>query len=123
MAWGLWALFVLVITVLVARAAPAADGHAQLRRGNAELLGPSGPLRPERSWLPAPAAVAILYTPFARAPVPWGDVAWRWLNLGLFAGAIFRLARLARDSREPSAFLLLTLLSIPPRSAAGAMAR
>jgi alpha-1,2-mannosyltransferase len=113
MAWGLWALFVLVITGLVAR-------QPQRRRvtpnyvvgtrncsARLDLYGPSA-----HGFL-YPPQFAILYTPFARAPVPRGDVAWRWLNLGLFAGAIFRLARLARDSREPSAFLLLTALSIP----------
>jgi len=113
LAWGLWALFVLVITVLVARQplrrTVTPNYVVGTRNWSARLdlydRGAYGFLYPPQ--------FAILYTPFARAPVPWGDVAWRWLNLGLFSCAIFRLARLARDSPEPSAFLLLTLLSIP----------
>lgn len=113
LAWGLWALFVVVITVLVVlqpqRRTVTPNYVVGTRNwwARLDLYGPSA-----HGFL-YPPQFAILYTPFARAPAPWGDVAWRWLNLGLFAWALVRLARLAGAAPERSAFPLLTLLSIP----------
>lgn len=58
-----------------------------------------------------PPHFAILYTPFARAPAPLGDVLWRWLNLALFVSGLLRVARVVGAGTQ--AFGLISLLSIP----------
>jgi alpha-1,2-mannosyltransferase len=60
-----------------------------------------------------PPQFAILFTPFAAAPSPWGDILWRWVNLGLFLSALDRLARLAGGEGRPPLGALITVLSIP----------
>ena len=58
-----------------------------------------------------PPQFAILYTPFAKAPAPLGDLLWRWLNLALFVGGLMRVARVIGVTTQ--AFGLISLLSIP----------
>jgi hypothetical protein len=60
-----------------------------------------------------PPQFAILFTPFAKAPSPLGDVLWRWVNLGLFLSALVRLAHLSRGEGRPPLLALIVVLSIP----------
>lgn len=60
-----------------------------------------------------PPQFAILFTPFAAAPSPLGDVLWRWVNLGLFISGLARLARLPGGEGRPPLLALITVLSIP----------
>ena len=114
-AWGLWILLLIVVTVLVA-----------LQPGRRSVTPTY--VQAVRFWWAGwniydssvygflyPPQFAVLYTPFAKAPVPLGDVLWRWLNLGLFVSGLARLARTAPHpvGREAGRFALLTLLAFP----------
>jgi len=54
----------------------------------------------------------ILYTPFTWPPKRLGEVLWRLISLGLYASAIWRLAKLAGQRGGSELFPLVTLLSV-----------
>ncbi len=113
LACGLMALLVVVVTLLVA-----------LQPGRRSVT-PTYHLASQDWWAARelyhggiwgylyPPQFAILFTPFAAAPSPVGDVLWRWVNLGLFLSALVRLARLPGGEGRPPLFALVTVLSIP----------
>lgn len=115
LAWGLWILLVVVVSVLV------------VMQPGRRTVTPTY-VQAVRSWwvdrniydtsvygFLYPPQFAILYTPFAQAPVPFGDVLWRWLNIGLFVSGLARLARTAPYplGGEKGRFVMLTLLALP----------
>lgn len=56
---------------------------------------------------------AILFTPFARLPIPAGDLLWRLVTAALLAGGLWRLARQLFEEQAPQAFLWASLLAMP----------
>lgn len=57
---------------------------------------------------------AILYSPFALAPVPLGDVIWRCVCLAVLAFAVYRLSQLLSGIlQRPDTFFWLTLITLP----------
>ena len=60
---------------------------------------------------------AIINFPITKLPYNLGEMLWRLLCIGSFSYGVWRLACLARRKSDPSLFLLITLLSIPPAMA------
>jgi len=56
---------------------------------------------------------AILFIPFAVIPKIAGEVLWRLVSIGVFAGGLFRFAGLARGRSERELFPLMTLVTLP----------
>ena len=56
---------------------------------------------------------AILFIPFALIPKVAGEVLWRLVNIGVFAGGLFQFAGLARERSGNPLFPLMTLVTLP----------
>ncbi len=115
LAWALWILLLVVVSVLVV-----------LQPGRRSVTPTY--VQAVRFWWAGwslydssvygflyPPQFAVLYTPFARAPSPVGDLLWRWVNLGLFVSGLVRLARSAPFAAggQRGRFVVLTLLALP----------
>lgn len=55
----------------------------------------------------------VLYWPFASAPMPWGEIAWRWVGAGLLALALWRLLGVQERARSWRGMLLLSVALLP----------
>ena len=116
LAWSLWGLLFLTVSILVWM---RPDEHtvtksyrhaAEQWRAGKNLYR----LSDAHGFQYFPQA-AILYIPFTLPPKAVGEVLWRWVSIGLFVSALWRLARAAAEGNESdsAAFLLVTLLVLP----------
>ena len=56
---------------------------------------------------------AVLFIPISLLSVAAGEVLWRFINIGVFAFGIFRIAGLVRGRSATELFPLMTLVTIP----------
>jgi alpha-1,2-mannosyltransferase len=110
--WGLWALYALILSVVVAatphrHTVEAYRDAAEAWSAKADLYE----LRTIHGFLYLPQAAAA-FVPVTWFPYSVGQVLWRLAGLGLLAGAAWALAR-ALDRRGAPWFLIFTLLLLP----------
>lgn len=56
---------------------------------------------------------ALLFSPIHALPLPWGEVAWRWISGGAIAWGLARWRRVWPEALPGAVFLLLTALALP----------
>ena len=114
-AWGLWGFAIFVVAILVF-----------IHPFNTNLCSTFSPS--SRNWwagrnLYFPASIdgflyfpqfAIIFSPFAFAGNPAGDVAWRAAGLALYCIGLWRLARLLSPQNAPLVFALGTFAVVAP---------
>lgn len=112
-AWAVWGVFMTIICVIVALA-PERRSVTGIYRNAAENFRAGddlyGPGVHDFIYLPPGA---VLYVPFTLPPLPVGEVLYRLVIAGLYATAIWRLARHLGGDRVGSYFLGMTLLVLP----------
>jgi hypothetical protein len=121
-AWLTWVIVWGVVSLLVGlhhdarneSIVYAASAQDWLGRRNlyAQNIGFNGQMGTE-GFLYLPQS-AILYTPFAVAGHPAGDIAWRAIGLALYATGIWRMARNFSTERALIVFTAATALAMPP---------
>lgn len=99
-AWVIWLAVLVGVSIAVARA-PRDRTVTPNYRIAAERWVASAPLydKGQHGYLYPPQS-ALWYVPLVKLPEPVGEVAWRVLCLGLYAGGLWRLARLAGGRSE-----------------------
>lgn len=113
-AWIIWALFLLIICIIVAL--PNNKRTVTLNYRNASiqwLAGMAIYTEGIHGFLYLPSA-AVLYLPFAWLPFNVSEVLWRIVTIGSLASGVWRLSRLVGREGGVELFSLMTLLSIPP---------
>jgi alpha-1,2-mannosyltransferase len=118
LAWALWGTTMLVISVLV-----------YIHPFNTNLCTTYAPSsfkwwdHRDLYYAPGPYAIdgflyfpqfAILYTPFAVAGNPVGDIAWRLLGAALYCGGLWRLSKLLSPQRALLIFAFGTFAAVAP---------
>jgi len=114
-AWIIWGLFFVIISLVVVFL-PLQNPRTVTpvyRSASLDWLAGKPIYEPGiGGYLYLPQA-CILFVPFAKLPFSAAEVLWRALCIGMLAGAVWRLARLASMEGCPNLFPLLTLLVIP----------
>jgi alpha-1,2-mannosyltransferase len=112
--WGLWAAFLLVLTITVAIDPIGRMGVTLTYRGATSRWWAQQDLYSPGihgfQYLPQSA---ILFTPVTWLPFLVGEEVWRWLGVLLLAWGVWRLCRFAGLTGSVSMFLLVTALTIP----------
>jgi hypothetical protein len=108
-----WALYMLIIVVVVAARPDKRTVTPEYREAAVEWWSgqPIYEVR-EGGFLYLPQA-AILYTPYALLPKRVGEPLWRLTGLGLFAWSIWRLCSVFGGDRRRWWFLLATVAALP----------
>jgi hypothetical protein len=112
MAWVVWALFAAVASALVLWPGlhPRSVTHTYRSAALHWFQGEDLYTTRFRGFVYLPQA-ALLYSPLAFLPLYLNEIIWRFLCLGLLAGAVWRLAKwVAADSQW---FPLVSYLTIP----------
>lgn len=114
LAFALWGLFAIVVSVAVLLRPAARTVTPVYRDAAASFLGRRELYSEGRRFHYLPAFAAA-FVPIAGIPFPWGEVPWRLCGLALLATGAAAVARLAASSSpaSPDLFPLTTLLTIP----------
>jgi len=107
-AFGLWgAVFLVFSIVSILRPEARTVLHVYRKASSAWLSGQE--IYPGIDY---PLPFVILFTPFARIPLSVAEILWRALEMGVYVGSLWRLARVV-DPGPRRLFFLLSILALP----------